>query len=233
MEEIFEVKHAGATLLGGFSRFEHQMRRNTDTASFSRLYAKLPKSASNIYYRDQIGNISTSDLYFEADKTAFEISTRFPIFGGWQTNFYIGYSIPTQSALFFESDTNRYKLKIDFFTIFEDVWVEELEIKVILPEGCNNVQVKVPYLHEKSNGVRYTYLDSELNGGRPVITIKAKNAVEEQDKQIEIFYSFNKYRMLVEPAFLVSCFFFFFVFCSIISRLESNVGGKKNFSKKE
>ena len=82
VEETYELEHAGAILSGGFSRFDHQMRRNTaDTASFSRMYAKLPKEAHNIYYRDQIRNISTSDLFFETEHIALEIATRFPIFG--------------------------------------------------------------------------------------------------------------------------------------------------------
>ena len=32
--------------------------------------------------------------------------------------------------MFVNSDTGRYNLKFDFFTIFEDVWVEDMEIKV-------------------------------------------------------------------------------------------------------
>jgi hypothetical protein len=36
----------------------------------------------------------------------------------------------TEVALFIEPDTGRYNLKFDYFTIFEDVWLEDLEIKV-------------------------------------------------------------------------------------------------------
>jgi hypothetical protein len=35
-----------------------------------------------------------------------------------------GYSIPTEDALFISPETGRHSLKFDFFTIFEDVWVE-------------------------------------------------------------------------------------------------------------
>ena len=40
-----------------------------------------------------------------------------------------------QVALFVNSDTGRYNLKFDFFTIFEDVWVEDMEIKVRPPHS--------------------------------------------------------------------------------------------------
>lgn len=140
-EEVYELKHAGAKLQGGFSRFDYQNRRMQNTPSFRNLVASLPKSAHNIYYRDQIGNISTSDIRVVERDLELDIQTRFPLFGGWQTQFYIGYSIPTEDALFVD-ENGRFNLKIDFFTIFHDVWVEDMEIKVILPEGCYDVKVK-------------------------------------------------------------------------------------------
>jgi len=204
------------------------MRRNTETASFSHLYAKLPRGAKDVYYRDQIGNISTSDLFFEPDHIALDIGMRFPVFGGWQTQFYIGYSLSTESVLFRHAENGRYSLKIDFFTIFEDVWVDEQEIKVILPEGCADISVSVPYPHDRKDRVRFTYLDSELNGGRKVLMITAKNLVEEHDGEIVVSYMFSQPRMLVEPIMLVGSFFAFFVLCSIISKQDLNLGRRKH-----
>jgi oligosaccharyltransferase complex subunit alpha (ribophorin I) len=123
------------------------MKRMTSSPSFRSLVAYLPSQSSNIYYRDQIGNISTSDIRVnrENNDLELEIQTRFPMFGGWQTQFYIGYSIPTELAVFRSADNNQYTLKVDFFTVFRDVWVEDMEIKVVLPEGCSNVKVHLPY----------------------------------------------------------------------------------------
>lgn len=226
-EDVYELRHAGAKLKGGFSRFDHQMRRNTETASFSHLYAKLPRTAEDLYYRDQIGNISTSDLFFEHDHIALDVGMRFPVFGGWQSQFYIGYSLPTESVLYYDIDKRKYFLRIDFFTIFEDVWVEEQEIKVVLPEGCSDVSLEVPYAYDRKDRIRFTYLDSELNGGRKVLIISAKNLVEEHDGEIVVSYAFSRTRMLVEPLMLFASFFAFFVICSIISRQTLNLGGRK------
>ena len=165
IEEIYELKHAGAVLKGGFSRFDYQMRRSQSSPSFRSLIGTLPQQANNIYYRDQIGNISTSYVRPGDGELEIEIETRFPMFGGWQTQFYIGYSIPTEVALFVDSETGRHNLKFDFFTIFEDVWVEDMDIKVILPEGCTDIQVDAPYAVTQSWTKRYTYLDTQLNGG--------------------------------------------------------------------
>jgi oligosaccharyltransferase complex subunit alpha (ribophorin I) len=150
VEEVYELQHAGAKLKGGFSRFDYQSKRFGETPSFRSIKAVLPSEANNIYYRDQIGNISTSDLAVRSDGIEMEIQTRFPIFGGWQTQFYIGYSVPTETALSTDLESNRYKLKVDFFSVFQDVWVEDLEIKVILPEGCTGIDVNVPYAVEQS-----------------------------------------------------------------------------------
>ncbi len=154
VEEIYELQHAGALLKGGFSRFEYQLRRGVQSPSFRNLVASLPAQASNIYYRDQIGNISTSDIRVDRDGNLnLDIQTRFPLFGGWQTQFYIGYSVPTELALFVAPD-DRYNLKVDFNTPFQDVWVEDMEMKVILPEGCTDIVVKSPYAVEESRSVR-------------------------------------------------------------------------------
>lgn len=220
VEEIYELKHTGAKLQGGFSRFDYQMKRNGPSPSYRSLVGTLPLQANNIYYRDQIGNISTSYIRTGDGELEMEIETRFPMFGGWQTQFYIGYSIPTEAALFIDSETGRYNLKFDFFTIFEDVWVEDMEIKVVLPEGCTDIKIEVPYEVEQSWTRRYTFLDTNFNGGRPVLTLRAKNIVEEHEKQVIVSYNFNRPRMLVEPSLLVATYFCFFLLCSLIVRVS-------------
>lgn len=64
---------------------------------------------------------------------------------------------------------------------------------------------------------RYTYLDSQLNGGRPVVVLKAHNLVDEHaKKKIEISYTFQQTRMAVEPLMLVASFLLFFLVCSVV-----------------
>jgi oligosaccharyltransferase complex subunit alpha (ribophorin I) len=226
VEDIYELKHAGAVLKGGFSRFEYQARRGASSPSFRSLVASLPALAHDIYYRDQIGNISTSELRMNKEDIELEILTRFPMFGGWQTQFYIGYSMPTESALFIDG-SGRYNLKFDFFSMFQDVWVEDMEVKVVLPEGSSDIQVNAPFATEQARSVRFTYLDSEMNGGRPVIIFKGKNLVEEHNEQVVVSYTFSSPRMLVEPMMLVASFFAFFLLCSIVVRMDTSSTSKE------
>ena len=193
-------------------------------SSFKRLYATLPRQARNIYYRDQIGNISTSDMVFSKDRILFGIETRFPIYGGWQTEFYIGYSLPTETMLTIDPKTDRYTLTVNFYTSFEEVWVEDMELKIVLPEGSTGIDVQVPYTHNRSDSVRYTFFDSKWNGGRPVIIINSKNLVQEHNKQVVISYNYSKMRMLVEPLMLIACFFCFFMGCCILNQAVAGNG---------
>lgn len=223
VEETYELKHVGAKLKGGFSRLEYQQRRAASAPYFTKLMAYLPSEAYNIYYRDQIGNISTSAIALENDELQMAIDTRFPMFGGWKTEFYIGYSVPASVALSVDDDDDsKFSLRFNFFTIFEDVWVNNQEIKVILPEGCSDIDVNVPYkIDEEESGRRFTFLDSQLNGGRSVITMRASNIVEDHDEQVVIKYSFEPKRIWVEPFILVSSFFAFFLVLTAIHSLTN------------
>lgn len=224
IEEVIEMEHKGATLKGGFSRFEYQMRRNENVPSFRSNLAVLPGVATDIFYRDQIGNISTSELRRIDGEIELDIQPRFPMFGGWKTQFYIGYRMPTESMITVDSDTGRYKMTFDFWTVFEDVWIGDLEVKLVLPEGCSDVQVTLPANSAVTNSEwtrRYTYLDSKLNGGRPVLILSGKNIVAEVDSEVVVTYSFEANRILVEPITLCLSFFAMFCVFSFIARTSS------------
>ena len=221
VEEVIELEHAGARLKGGFSRFDYQMRRTEDSHSFRSLLAVLPGDASSIFYRDQIGNISSSELRQLDGEIELEIQPRFPMFGGWKSQFYLGYRVPTESMLTIDPVTGRYNFKFDFYTMFEDVWVSDLEVKVVLPEGCTDIKVDLPSSATSSWTRRFTYLDSKLNGGRPVLILRGKNLVAERDSEVLVSYSFSSSRIFVEPFMLCATFFSLFCLCSFIARTSS------------
>ena len=60
----------------------------------------LPAAASDVYYRDEIGNISTSNLRELDDMVEVELRPRFPLFGGWKTHYIVGYNVPSYQYLF-------------------------------------------------------------------------------------------------------------------------------------
>ena len=85
-------------LQGTFSRYDYQ--RTPTYAAIKSLKVALPAAAKDVYYRDVIGNISTSNMLVQEDSVELELRPRFPLFGGWKTQYYIGYNVPSYEYLF-------------------------------------------------------------------------------------------------------------------------------------
>lgn len=67
-------------ILSAYSRLDYQARPHVAGASaFRHLVAKLPPRAHSIYYRDEIGNISTSNLWGDPTKVQARLIQRIPI----------------------------------------------------------------------------------------------------------------------------------------------------------
>ncbi|XP_071784310.1 dolichyl-diphosphooligosaccharide--protein glycosyltransferase subunit 1-like [Asterias amurensis] len=219
VEETYDVYHSGAKLKGSFSRYDYQ--RTQDGYSSIKSYKTfLPASAKDVYYRDEIGNISTSNLLEHDDHVELELRPRFPLFGGWKTHYLIGYNLPSYENLYNSGD--KYVLKMRVLDhVFDDMIVDELTVRIILPEGSKDIDLKTTFdIERKSDEVHYTYLDTI---GRPVIVAKKTNLVEQHIADFELHYSFNKVLLLQEPLLVVGAFFILFISVIIIVRLDFSI----------
>lgn len=68
---------AGAVLKGAFSRYDYQRSPNSGLSSVKSYTTILPASATDVYYRDEIGNISTSHLRSDEDFTEVILRPRY------------------------------------------------------------------------------------------------------------------------------------------------------------
>jgi oligosaccharyltransferase complex subunit alpha (ribophorin I) len=103
----------------------------------TKLVFDLPQNAADVYYRDEVGNISTSHFRNEKYKSVLEIEPRFPLFGGWKTTWYMGYNVPLQQYGRYNKKKDEYILKVNFIeNIKDNMSIDEMEFKVILPEGA-------------------------------------------------------------------------------------------------
>ena len=87
-----------------------------------------------MYYRDDIGNISTSALRTLEDSVELDLRPRFPLFGGWKTHYFIGYNVPSYEYLYVKGDQFALNMRL-LDHIYDDMMVEDFELKIILPEG--------------------------------------------------------------------------------------------------
>jgi len=128
-------------------------------------------------------------MWNKHDSVELMLRPRFPLFGGWKTRYVLGYNVPSYEYLF--GDGGNYVLKMRLMDhVFDSMVVDELSVRIILPEGANNIKLITPYnVKESPRTLHYTYLDVT---GRPVITVSGKNLVENHIQDFTIKYSFPK-----------------------------------------
>jgi oligosaccharyltransferase complex subunit alpha (ribophorin I) len=219
IEETIDLRHIGAKLKGSFSRFDYQ-RNQGGWSSVKSFKTVLPASSKDVYYRDEIGNISTSHLRELNDYSEIELRPRFPLFGGWKTHYTIGYNVPTYEYLFRKD--SHYGLRMRFVDhIYDDQVIDEITVKVILPEAVTNIRFKPPFpVTEGPREVVKTYLDTT---GRTVVVAHKKNLVEQHIKDFELYYDFQSWLLVREPFMVITALLILFSVVIIYVRLDFSI----------
>jgi len=213
---------------------DYQRAGNNAPSVITAITAKLPIYSSDIYYRDRIGNISTSTCRPSRDGKTLEvdIQPRFPLFGGWKIEFYIGYVVPIQKVLSYNGK-KKYKLNYKFGTPFDNTIIMDYTLKVILPEGSSDITHNIPF---EVDSIQHENLKTFLDvTGRNVLVIKKKNVVDEQSNlDFQVDYQFPLIDQLRKPLWVVG---FIFILCLtfIISvRVDLTiVTGKQTFKQQQ
>lgn len=220
VEEHIDLLHTGALLKGSFSRYEFARDSKSGQASIQSFDTVLPAAASDIYYRDEIGNISTSHTRIKKDSVELNLRPRFPLFGGWKTKYIVGYNVPSYEYLFHSGD--QYTLEMRLLDhVFDDMVVDELIVKIILPEGSTNIELNLPYSAMSLPDSRhYTYLDVT---GRPVISITKRNLVENHIQNFKLKYKFPRILMLQEPLLIAAALYLLFLLVITCVRLDFSI----------
>jgi len=232
VEESIEIVHKGARLKGSFSRLDYQMDRRSASKQpvVKNFKTLLPSTAQDIYYRDEIGNISTSRVNPRSDRLEVDLQPRFPLFGGWRTNYVLGYNVPT--AEFLSSSGSEYALKMRLLDhIFENAVVERLRVKIVLPETSQNIKLVTPYAVKRLPDERLkSYLDIT---GRPVIVLEKENLINNHIQPFTLYYEFSPASMLRELLIAIVAFFVLFVAAIVLFRMDFSISGGKDASGKE
>lgn len=141
----------------------------------------LPVSASDVYYRDLIGNVTTSNLRYDADQAVLDLHPRFPMYGSWKYDFYYGYNQPLQQVLRV-NDKNRYVLKVPLIDSGRDWERDNVQVRILLPEGAAVTDLWVPVQGATVKFGRWkTYIDVK---GRTAIWLNFRNLVDEHAQDL-------------------------------------------------
>ncbi|KAH8400493.1 hypothetical protein KR222_001760, partial [Zaprionus bogoriensis] len=220
VKESIQMTHTGAKLKGSFSRYDFQKDSRSGQSSVKSYKTFLPASASGVYYRDTNGNISTSNMHPMRDFIDLELRPRFPLFGGWKTQYTLGYNVPSYEYLF--NSGNEYMLKMHLIDhIHDNMSIEKAVINIILPEGSTNIELITPYgVVRRQNEVMHTYLDTV---GRPVVSVSKSNLVENHISDFNLKYTFSKVSLLQEPLLVIAFIYLIFLFTIVFLRLDLSI----------
>lgn len=223
VEEDLEVVHHGAKVVGEWSRLDYQ-RGQSSRAAVDGFTTVLPASSKDIYYRDAIGNVSTSRVRQLKNSVEIELRPRFPLFGGWRTEYTLGYNLPSYEYLMRRS--TDYVLQMRFIDhVFDNQVIDKAVVKIVLPEGAESIEVHVPYnVVRLPNEIHYTYLDTK---GRPVIVLEKENLVEEHIKDIQIKYYYKSSLLWLEPIYVVSVVMLITLLVIGFARLDFSLSSDK------
>jgi oligosaccharyltransferase complex subunit alpha (ribophorin I) len=142
-EERYWLTNRAAKLKGNqFSRVQWQMTQysNPPTTAAKEIQLPLLGGASNPYYVDDIGNVSTSKFRpgSGAREANLAIKPRYPIFGGWNYSFKVGWDADLRRFLR-KSEGDQYVLKVPFLEgprTSEGIEYSKVILRVVLPEGA-------------------------------------------------------------------------------------------------
>lgn len=222
-----KVAHVGAKLKGPFSRIEFQRDHGNGLNAVRHFGIELPKLARDIFYRDGIGNITTSSLRKTSTHIVATLKPRFPLFGGWMTDFILGYKVPSSSFLNEPASGNNYRLSIPFIDIMHDqMFVEDATVKITLPAGSTNIEVVGGQIdfERGQDEQNYSYLDVI---GRPVIVLKKRNVVNQhlEGKPLVVRYNYTKIYMIQEPILLIGAAIGTLILTALYSKMSTKVTG--------
>ena len=102
--ERYRVKHGGAAVKGPFSRWNitealHYDKRAYTSPHIYTLSSYLHSLAEQVTLKDDLGSILSVSEQLHAGLKRVEFAPRYPLLGGWQTQFVLGYTLPLHTMV--------------------------------------------------------------------------------------------------------------------------------------
>lgn len=231
VDEDYQLKNIGALLDGEFGRVDYESySRKGGKNALRYLQAKLPIRAWGLWYRDEIGNVTTSRASREWNDVSLVLYPRFPILGGWKSNFGIGYNLPSKFHIK-TNDQGNYVVNLTFGMPFEDLLAKEYTVRVALPEGAEVTKVDLP-LEKGEYEITYDKSYSTLDLiGRQNVVIKMKNVYDSHKVDFQIYYNYSKVTLIRKPLILI--LYFLIVFIALIISFRAKISLDKTEKVKE
>ena len=141
-EERHWLTNRAATLKQHFSRVAYQQAAYYNPATSALKELRFPLAAGSVdpYFVDDIGNVSTSRFRSNIREANLELKPRYPLFGGWNYSFKVGWNADLKSYLRkVKGGSESYVVNVPFFEgpkQAEGLEYERVVTRIILPEGA-------------------------------------------------------------------------------------------------
>jgi hypothetical protein len=252
VNEDMELRNKAASLSGEFSRSPHTHLKYTGSGSspfqlghtLSSVDAIVPVTAFDIHYRDVIGNISSSSARRESDLTRITLFPRFPLVGGWKTEFSFMYNVPfiPGNVVQRNEETGEYLLSFPVGHSISNTFAQEVVVRLILPAGASDIKLSVPGRHVEilSEEKMFGWLDTPLLGpesGRTVITVALGPFVAGEKNSVKptlfVVYTLPDLALLKAPVLLMTYIFGLFLIFILSRRMVMQITNPKEASEEE
>lgn len=199
LEEYYEVTNHAAKLNKGFSRAKYLTLGLVQNLHHAITALRIPFDKTkkieenSIYYVDKVGNVSTSQYY----DNELIIRPRFPIFGGWNYNFTIGWDYKLDQ--FLKQDGEEYILAATILDGIYDTTYDNVSFSIYLPEGAEFIDFALPFgTDEPIITHEHSYLD--VGKGHLKVTFHFENLIDEmKNLMIILRYRYTTYSMFEKP----------------------------------
>ncbi|TFY61598.1 hypothetical protein EVJ58_g4415 [Rhodofomes roseus] len=231
IEDKIHLHNAGPKLKGHFSRLEHQASTflgRMPPHVLPSLTLHLPPNIRSPYYYDLIGNVSTSHLrvgHLPAQQSSLlEVRPRYPLMGGWNYSFTLGWDSPLADYTGYDKSTGKYVIGVPLMTLVPGAVVDDAEVTIILPEGATDVDFFPPFTPIQSYvKTHVTYLDTV---GRPAIVLEYKDLTTKHAGTVYVTYKVPLSAHLKKPLAVATAFMGLFVLGFAVRRMDVRIQKK-------
>ncbi|TIA78861.1 hypothetical protein E3P98_03624 [Wallemia ichthyophaga] len=219
------VRNNGPSLKGQFTRLTHQAQTFLNvlpTNIATMLSVRLPALSEEVFFVDQIGNVTTSH-YKQGDghssHSLLQLKPRYPLMGGWKYSFSIGWENSLRFAAKLARDGTT-RLSIPFSSTPENVAVDRHTTRIILPEGAQVHSVYVPFEVDVQYETTTSYLDTI---GRNTVVLSKHNTSDAHNGDVTIVYSLSLFNALRKPLAVAAVAFALFSAATLLRRINTRI----------
>lgn len=188
IREAYWLSNAAATHEGPWSRLDYARSPGaTSPTALHSTWLRLPAAASDVQYRDLIGNVTSSRLRLPRAATSSStggrplmLTLRYPMLGGWKDHFWVDYTLPKDTVVRTSSaDRSRHSLELPAYgpSWATELLVRDLELRVALPALASVLAVFTPTGGGGGGAGWSTSQDNTPGtlspGGRPTLVFRA------------------------------------------------------------